>query len=158
LVAARGEPGAVLTVSGLTTRFGGFAALAGISFEVTGGEIVGLIGPNGSSKPTRFNCLAGALPPTQGSIRVRGAELAGLIPDTVCHRGIARTFQIPRPVRKRTVLENRAVAALGAVLYAQYISYANPDTRAGIDVSLRSWSRPCAAACIRCSALRPDRH
>src|SRR5207245_5607821 len=70
-----------------------------------------LIGPNGSGKTTLFNCLSGALLPTAGSIRFRGEELAGLTPDAVCHRGIARTFQIPRPFRKLTVLDNVAVAA-----------------------------------------------
>ena len=101
----------MLTVSSLTKRFGGFTALASVSFEVAEGEILGLIGPNGSGKTTLFNCLSGALLPTAGSIRFRGEELAGLTPDAVCHRGIARTFQIPRPFRKLTVLDNVAVAA-----------------------------------------------
>jgi branched-chain amino acid transport system ATP-binding protein len=98
-------------VSGLTKRFGGFSALSGVSFDVTGGEILGLIGPNGSGKTTAFNCISGALTPTSGSIRFKGEELAGLTPDAVCHRGLARTFQIPRPFRKLSILENVAVAA-----------------------------------------------
>jgi branched-chain amino acid transport system ATP-binding protein len=98
-------------VSGLTKRFGGFSALSGVSFDVTGGEILGLIGPNGSGKTTAFNCISGALTPTSGSIRFQGEELAGLTPDAVCHRGLARTFQIPRPFRKLSILENVAVAA-----------------------------------------------
>jgi branched-chain amino acid transport system ATP-binding protein len=101
----------MLSVSGLTKRFGGFTALNGVSFEVREGEILGLIGPNGSGKTTLFNCVSGALPPTAGSIRFRGDEIGGLTPDAVCHRGIARTFQIPRPFRKLPVLENVAVAA-----------------------------------------------
>ena len=101
----------MLTVSSLTKRFGGFTALASVSFEVAEGEILGLIGPNGSGKTTLFNCLSGALLPSAGSIRFRGEELVGLTPDAVCHRGIARTFQIPRPFRKLTVLDNVAVAA-----------------------------------------------
>jgi branched-chain amino acid transport system ATP-binding protein len=101
----------VLSVSGLTKRFGGFTALNSVSFEVAAGEIVGLIGPNGSGKTTLFNCASGALAPTAGSIRFQGEELAGLTPDAICHRGIARTFQIPRPFRKLSVLENVAVAA-----------------------------------------------
>src|SRR5207247_7322440 len=104
-------PPTVLIVSGLTKRFGGFAALNGISFEVREGEILGLIGPNGSGKTTAFNCIAGALAPTAGSIRFEGAEMGGLTPDAVCHRGIARTFQIPRPFRKLSILDNVAVAA-----------------------------------------------
>jgi branched-chain amino acid transport system ATP-binding protein len=101
----------LLAVSGLTKRFGGFSALSGVSFDVTEGEILGLIGPNGSGKTTAFNCISGALTPTSGSIRFQGEELAGLTPDAVCHRGLARTFQIPRPFRKLSILENVAVAA-----------------------------------------------
>jgi len=101
----------VLSLSGVTKRFGGFTALHEVSFEVVEGEILGLIGPNGSGKTTLFNCVSGALVPTAGSIRFRGAEIAGLTPDKICHRGVARTFQIPRPFRKLTILENVAVAA-----------------------------------------------
>jgi branched-chain amino acid transport system ATP-binding protein len=101
----------MLTVNRLTKRFGGFAALSAVSFEVNEGEIVGLIGPNGSGKTTCFNCISGALTPTAGSIRFRGEELAGLTPDAICHRGVARTFQIPRPFRKLSILDNVAVAA-----------------------------------------------
>ncbi len=101
----------MLTISGLIKRFGGFTALNGVSFEVVEGEILGLIGPNGSGKTTLFNCVSGALTPTAGSIRFRDEEITGLTPDKVCHRGIARTFQIPRPFRKLSILENVAVAA-----------------------------------------------
>jgi len=101
----------MLAVKGLTKHFGGFAALTAVSFEVNDGEILGLIGPNGSGKTTAFNCISGALPCTAGSIRFRGEEIAGLTPDAICHRGIARTFQIPRPFRKLSILENVAVAA-----------------------------------------------
>jgi branched-chain amino acid transport system ATP-binding protein len=101
----------VLTVSLLTKRFGGFTALSGVSFGVEEGEILGLIGPNGSGKTTLFNCVSGALTPTSGSIRFRGEEVAGLTPNTICRRGIARTFQIPRPFRKLPILDNVAVAA-----------------------------------------------
>jgi branched-chain amino acid transport system ATP-binding protein len=101
----------MLRVTGLTKRFGGFTALNGVSFEVREGEILGLIGPNGSGKTTAFNCIAGALAATAGSIRFKDEEIAGLTPDAICHRGLARTFQIPRPFRKLTILENVAVAA-----------------------------------------------
>jgi branched-chain amino acid transport system ATP-binding protein len=101
----------MLTVAGLTKRFGGFTALSDVAFEVKEGEILGLIGPNGSGKTTCFNCISGALAPTAGSIRFLGAELSGLTPDAICHRGVARTFQIPRPFRKLSILENVAVAA-----------------------------------------------
>ena len=101
----------MLTITELTKRFGGFTALNAVSFSVREGEILGLIGPNGSGKTTLFNCVSGALIPTAGSIRFKDAEIAGLTPDRICHRGIARTFQIPRPFRKLTIVENVAVAA-----------------------------------------------
>jgi branched-chain amino acid transport system ATP-binding protein len=104
-------PETMLTVAGLTKRFGGFTALNAVSFEVHEGEILGLIGPNGSGKTTAFNCISGALRPTAGAIRFKGQEIGGLTPDAICHRGLARTFQIPRPFRKLTILENVAVAA-----------------------------------------------
>jgi branched-chain amino acid transport system ATP-binding protein len=101
----------MLTVRELTKRFGGFTALNNVSFEVNEREILGLIGPNGSGKTTMFNCISGALTPTGGSIQFLGQEIGGLTPDAICHRGIARTFQIPRPFRKLSILENVAVAA-----------------------------------------------
>jgi len=101
----------MLTVAALTKRFGGFIALNAVSFEVRAGEILGLIGPNGSGKTTCFNCISGALVPTAGTIRFNDHHIGGLTPDAICHRGIVRTFQIPRPFRKLTILENVAVAA-----------------------------------------------
>ena len=101
----------MLTISGLTKHFGGFTALQNVSLEVREGEILGLIGPNGSGKTTLFNCVSGALVPSEGSIKLHGDELGGLTPDRICHKGIARTFQIPRPFRKLSILENVAVAA-----------------------------------------------
>jgi len=101
----------MLNVAGLTKRFGGFVALNNVSFDVNDGEILGLIGPNGSGKTTCFNCISGALMPTSGSLRFRDTELSGKTPDAICHLGLARTFQIPRPFRKLSILENVAVAA-----------------------------------------------
>jgi branched-chain amino acid transport system ATP-binding protein len=102
----------VLEVEGLTKRFGGFTAVKDVSFRVEAGEILGLIGPNGSGKSTTFNCIAGMLRPTAGSIRFLGEEIAGLSPVAICHKGIARTFQIPRPFRKLSIFENVLVAAV----------------------------------------------
>jgi branched-chain amino acid transport system ATP-binding protein len=101
----------MLAVEGLCKRFGGFLAVNQVSFEVRKGEILGLIGPNGSGKSTTFNLIAGNLQPSSGSIRFEGAEIGGLPSYTICHQGIARTFQIPRPFRKLSLLENVTLAA-----------------------------------------------
>ncbi len=100
-----------LEVARLTKTFGGFTAVNGVSFEVAEGEFLGLIGPNGSGKSTIFNLIAGALRPSAGSVRFRGAEIAGLPAYRVAHAGIARTYQIPRPFRKLSLVENVALAA-----------------------------------------------
>ena len=101
----------MLAVEGLTKRFGGFLAVNQVSFEAREGEILGLIGPNGSGKSTTFNLIAGALRPTSGAIRFDGADIAGLAAHAICRSGIARTFQIPKPFRKLSLLENVALAA-----------------------------------------------
>lgn len=101
----------MLAVQDLTKQFGGFFAVNRVSFEVAEGEILGLIGPNGSGKSTVFNVVAGTLPLTAGSVRFEGKEIGGLPPDRVCHLGIARTFQIPRPFKRLSLLENVAVSA-----------------------------------------------
>jgi branched-chain amino acid transport system ATP-binding protein len=101
----------VLAVDGLTKRFGGFLAVNQVSFEARQGEILGLIGPNGSGKSTTFNLIAGNLSPTAGSIRFAGADIGGLPAHAICHQGIARTFQIPRPFRKLSLHENVMLAA-----------------------------------------------
>jgi branched-chain amino acid transport system ATP-binding protein len=101
----------VLAVSRLTKRFDGFLAVNQVSFEVREGEILGLIGPNGSGKSTTFNLISGTLRPSEGSIRFRDREIAGSPAHAVCRMGIARTFQIPRPFRKLSILENVTLAA-----------------------------------------------
>jgi branched-chain amino acid transport system ATP-binding protein len=100
----------VLEVTDLSKRFGGFTAVANVSFKVDQGEILGLIGPNGSGKSTIFNMLSGTLAPTAGSIRFEGREIAGAAPHSIINRGVGRTFQIPRPFRRLTIFENVALA------------------------------------------------
>ena len=102
---------AMLEVSGLTKKFGDFTAVKNVSFEVGQGEILGLIGPNGSGKSTTFNCIAGMYVPTSGNIRFEGKELGGLKANQVCHLGLGRTYQIPRPFRNLSLLENVALSA-----------------------------------------------
>jgi branched-chain amino acid transport system ATP-binding protein len=101
----------MLVVTDLSRRFGGFLAVNRVSFEVREGEIVGLIGPNGSGKSTTFNLVAGSLRPTAGCIRFRGQDITGLPSHKIRHRGIARTFQIPRPFRKLSLIDNVMLAA-----------------------------------------------
>ncbi|MGH8720599.1 MAG: ABC transporter ATP-binding protein [Burkholderiales bacterium] len=101
----------MLEVSGLTRMFGGFTAVNAVDFELAEGEILGLIGPNGSGKSTIFNLISGALAPTRGSIRFQGREIGGVAASKVAHHGVARTFQIPRPFRKLSLVENVALAA-----------------------------------------------
>lgn len=101
----------LLDVRGLSKRFGALKAVNDVSFAVEPGEIVGLIGPNGSGKSTTFNCIAGLLAPTAGGVRFDGREIAGFPANAICHGGIGRTFQIPRPFRNLTLLENVALSA-----------------------------------------------
>jgi branched-chain amino acid transport system ATP-binding protein len=101
----------MLQVQGLSKRFGGFLAVNQVSFDVRAGEILGLIGPNGSGKSTTFNLIAGTLRPSSGSIRLDGKEIGGLPAHAICHQGIGRTFQIPRPFRKLSLRENVTLAA-----------------------------------------------
>ncbi len=100
----------MLHVQGLTKRFGGFTAVNNVDFSVEKGEIVGLIGPNGSGKSTIFNMLSGNLPPNAGSIELAGRQIAGLPPNVICGMGVGRTFQIPRPFRRLSILENAVLA------------------------------------------------
>ena len=102
----------LLSVSGVTKRFGGVTANNGISFEVAPGELVGIIGPNGAGKSTLFECISGFYRPDEGEVRLDGERITGLAPDAVCRRGIARTFQKLRPFQGMTVLENVMVGAL----------------------------------------------
>src|SRR6266851_986508 len=101
----------MLEVAALSKSFGGFVAVNQVSFSLREGEILGLIGPNGSGKSTTFNLIAGTLRPSGGSIRFKGTEIAGLAAHRICRNGIARTFQIPRPFRKLSLVENVMLAA-----------------------------------------------
>jgi branched-chain amino acid transport system ATP-binding protein len=101
----------MLSVAGLSKRFGALRAVHEVSFDVNEGEILGLIGPNGSGKSTTFNCIAGLYAPSAGSIAFEDADITGLPPNRICHKGIGRTFQIPRPFRNLTLLENVALSA-----------------------------------------------
>jgi branched-chain amino acid transport system ATP-binding protein len=108
-----GVSDALLTVEGLSRQFQGLRAVDDVSFTVRPGELLGLIGPNGAGKTTVFNMIAGALPPSSGSIRFGGQEITGLRPDRVARIGIARTYQNLRVFPDITVFDNVSVGAVG---------------------------------------------
>jgi branched-chain amino acid transport system ATP-binding protein len=99
----------LLQVKDVTKRFGGFIALDAVNIEVFAGERLGLIGPNGSGKSTLVNCVSGTLRNEGGSILFDGADIRGLPAHQRTRRGIARSFQIPKPFTSMTVLENLAI-------------------------------------------------
>jgi branched-chain amino acid transport system ATP-binding protein len=103
---------ALLEVRELTRAFGALKAVAGVSFSVRAGELVGLIGPNGAGKSTLYNVIAGAIAPSSGEIVFKGRPVAGWKPYQAARAGVARTFQIPKPYRHLSVLENVALSAL----------------------------------------------
>jgi branched-chain amino acid transport system ATP-binding protein len=96
----------ILKVKGLYKYFGGLAAVAGVDFHLEKSEIMGLIGPNGSGKTTVFNLIAGDLKADRGTITLDGQDITRASSATICQMGIGRTFQIPLPFSRLTVLEN----------------------------------------------------
>src|SRR3982075_1546360 len=100
----------LLRVAALTKRFGGFTALDNLSVDIRPGERFGLIGPNGSGKTTLINCISGAFRTEPGTVTFRDEDITRLQPHMRTRRGIARSFQIPRPFKSITVAENLMVA------------------------------------------------
>jgi branched-chain amino acid transport system ATP-binding protein len=100
----------LLKIEALTKRFGGFTALDNVSVDIRPGERFGLIGPNGSGKTTLINCISGAFRTEPSTVMFNGEDITRLPPHVRTRRGIARSFQIPRPFRSMTVIENLMVA------------------------------------------------
>lgn len=96
----------VLSVVRMRKAFGGLIAVNDVSFDVAEGELIGLIGPNGSGKTTMLNLISGALRPTSGDIRLAGSPISGLAPEKIARQGIARTFQLVRVLSSMTAIEN----------------------------------------------------
>ena len=96
----------ILELRNLTKAFGGLVAINKLEFSVDEGEIIGLIGPNGSGKTTSFNLISGFLKPDIGTIFFKGKDITGLKPHKICHGGIARTFQLTKPLAGLTTLQN----------------------------------------------------
>ncbi len=101
----------LLQVRGASKRFGGLQALRDVDLDVREGEILGLVGPNGSGKTTLINVISGFYPLSGGTITVDGAEIGRVAAHDIARRGVARTYQIPRPFVNMTVLENVVLAA-----------------------------------------------
>jgi branched-chain amino acid transport system ATP-binding protein len=117
----------ILEVSGLYKFFGGLAAVAGVDFHLEKGEILGLIGPNGSGKTTVFNLIAGVYKPDRGSIKLGGRDITGASSSMICQMGIGRTFQIPLPFSRLTVLENVRLGRVYGSQPAESISKAEME-------------------------------
>jgi branched-chain amino acid transport system ATP-binding protein len=103
---------ALLDVAGVTKRFGGLVAVKDVSFALEAGEITGILGPNGAGKTTLFNLLTGFMATDRGIVRFEGRALADLPPHRIVNLGLARTFQLCRPFRGMSVLENASVGCL----------------------------------------------
>ena len=101
----------LLELKGVTKRFGGLQAVGNMSFSVEKGQIFGLIGPNGAGKTTLFNLINGYFPPSAGQILFKGERIDGLRPFRICRRGLARTFQVVKPLARLSVLENVMASA-----------------------------------------------
>lgn len=102
---------AFLEVQDVSRTFGATRAVDKVSFEVQPGELLGLIGPNGAGKSTLFNLIAGVMPPSDGQIRLDGADVTGCKSYEMARAGVARTFQIPKPYRQLSVIENVMISA-----------------------------------------------
>ncbi|MGE5715517.1 MAG: ABC transporter ATP-binding protein [Acidobacteriota bacterium] len=101
----------LLELKDVTKRFGGLQAVGHMTFSLNKGEILGLIGPNGAGKTTIFNLINGYIPPTSGKILFKDGHIDGLKPHVVCRLGLARTFQVVKPLARLTVLENVMASA-----------------------------------------------
>ncbi len=102
----------VLEVRGVTRRFGGLVAVNSLSFDVAAHQVLGMIGPNGSGKSTMLNLISGVFPPSAGSIRLKGKELAGLSAHRIARLGVGRTFQLVRLLPELSVQENVLAGAV----------------------------------------------
>lgn len=100
----------ILAVRGLTKSFGAITVASSVSFDVADGEILGIIGPNGAGKTTLFGLLAGQIEPSGGTVVFRGEDITALPPHDRARRGLARTYQVPRPFGQMTVFDNLRVA------------------------------------------------
>jgi branched-chain amino acid transport system ATP-binding protein len=117
-------------VDNVTKRFGGFVALDGVELVVEPGERLGLIGPNGSGKSTLVNCICGTLQNEAGSVQFDGHVMDGLAAHQRTHRGIARSFQLPRPFHSMSLADNLRIPLLYTVRTREGMLHAHSDLNA----------------------------
>jgi branched-chain amino acid transport system permease protein len=110
----------LLDVQNISKSYGGLKAVDNVSFKIPEGSVVGIVGPNGAGKTTLFNLLNGINKPDSGRVIMDGRDLTGLDPSAICRAGIGRTFQVVRPFRRLTVLQNVIVGA--------YVAAADDET------------------------------
>ncbi len=101
----------ILEINNLVKDFGGLRAVDTLSLSIEEGEILGMIGPNGAGKSTAFNCIAGVYAPTKGNVYFAGKKINEVKPWNLCKKGLARTFQIVKPFRTKSVLYNVMVGS-----------------------------------------------
>ncbi len=133
----------MLEAKEVTKRFGGLVALNKVSLEIREHELLGLIGPNGSGKTTLFNVITGYYKPEGGKIYYKGEDITGLRPHVIVKMGIARTFQIPKPFGRLTVLENVMSAAMygrkaasrseAETIAMEWLEYVGLDKKANVE-------------------------
>lgn len=123
----------VLDVKGLSRRFGGVQAVANLSFNLKAGEILGLVGPNGSGKTTTLNLLSGFVRADSGTIRLRGADVNGLAAHEIVRHGLTRSFQSSTTFDDLTAFQNVLLSARAGILRNQFRRYIMPFTAAGPD-------------------------
>ena len=131
----------LLVAREVTKVFGGDRAVDGVSFELERGAIGGLIGPNGAGKTTLFNCLAGHLKPSGGTITIDGQDITGASPASTFAAGLARTFQIPRPFPQMSVLENVMLAPRGQLGERFWANWLRPGAVAAQERQTRDAAR-----------------
>jgi ABC-type branched-subunit amino acid transport system ATPase component len=129
---APGRAMTILRVDKLSKNFRGLAAIANVSFDIEAGSITSIIGPNGAGKSTLFNLVTGYLPPTAGHIAFQGRPITGMATNRIAELGIARAFQIARPFRDLSVIENVRIGALFGKAGARDVA---ATTQRGMDLA-----------------------
>ncbi|MGI9332659.1 MAG: ABC transporter ATP-binding protein [Gammaproteobacteria bacterium] len=129
--------GPAIEVRHLTTCFGRLRALDDVSISIDRGTITGIIGPNGAGKSTLFNSIVGVTRPSAGEVRFQGQRIEGLSPDAVFKRGLAHTFQIPRPFSEMSVIENLMIAPGGQTGESFFAALSMPGKVARQEAALR---------------------